>query len=160
MTDEQRKLVTDSLWVVNTALKEQGVGKDKDLKQDALLWLCQCAQRFDASRGVKWTTYAYSSVFLRIKRLRDISEHKAEMRKRYEHRVCATIEDDEKSDGNYDAHIEYRRIYEKCDEREKIVLDLRYAGYTWEETAKRLGLSYKQVHSVWDKIREKAKEVL
>ena len=73
LTDEQRKRVEQSAWIVNSVLKEQQLSYDEDLRQEGLLWLCKCAQRFDPTRGVKWSTYAYGSVFLRVKRLHDIA---------------------------------------------------------------------------------------
>lgn len=60
-----------------------------DLKQEAALWLCKCAQRFDPARGVKWSTYAYRSVYLRIKRLHDI--RRINEAKRYDYE-CKTAE--------------------------------------------------------------------
>lgn len=155
MTDEQRKRVADSLWVVNTALKEQGLGRDKDLKQDALLWLCKCAQRFDATRGVKWTTYAYLSVYLRIKRLNDNARRKEALERQYEANAPTSDNEDE-----HFARVEYQRIYSKCSEREKTVLDLRYAGYTWNEVSERLNCTHKKAREIWDSIREKAKEIV
>ena len=36
LSDEQRETIENSLWVVNTALKNQGLSSDEDLRQSAI----------------------------------------------------------------------------------------------------------------------------
>ena len=67
LTEEQQKLVEDSLWVVELALKRLSLLNNNDLRQQARLYLCKLVSRFDASKGVKWSTYAYKSIYFHIK---------------------------------------------------------------------------------------------
>jgi len=64
MTVEQQKQIEDSLWVVDAVLKRLKRQGDEDLRQDLFLYMCKCIQRFDVSRGTKWTSYAYESLYL------------------------------------------------------------------------------------------------
>src|SRR5574344_1642765 len=68
LTAEQQNIIENSIWVVNTALKRQGLTYNKDLRQSAIVYMCECLTRFDPSRNIKWTTYAYKNVYLFIKR--------------------------------------------------------------------------------------------
>lgn len=67
LTESQKKTVEDSLWIVNAVLKRQGIADD-DIRQSANVYLCRCIVRYDESKGVKWTTFAYKNVYLYIKR--------------------------------------------------------------------------------------------
>ena len=68
LSDEQRDTIEDSVWVVNTVLKKQGLENDEDMRQSALLYMCKCIQRFDPSKNIKWTTFAYKNIYLFVKR--------------------------------------------------------------------------------------------
>ena len=39
LTKEQQNIIENSIWVVNTALKKQGLQKDSDLRQNEILYL-------------------------------------------------------------------------------------------------------------------------
>ena len=68
LTAIQQKEIEDSEWVVNTALKRQGLSCNEDLRQSAILYMCECLLRYDPTKGIKWTTFAYKNVYLFIKR--------------------------------------------------------------------------------------------
>lgn len=154
LTDEQRKRVEWSAWIVNTVLKEQGLSWDMDLKQEAALWLCKCAQRFDPARGVKWSTYAYRSVYLRIKRLHDI--RRINEAKRYDYE-CKTAEVGFSIEDGSAARIMCEKIAQLCDEQELSVLRYRYEGYTWDEVTRLMRLSHCKVAQLWKSICAKAR---
>ena len=69
MTKEQQQMVLDSSWVVNTALQRLGVKHDEDLIQEGNFYLCKCSQNFNKEKNVLWSTYAYKSVYLYLKRV-------------------------------------------------------------------------------------------
>lgn len=138
LSDEQRKIIEDSLWVVNTALKKQHLQYDDDMRQSAILYMCKCIERFDPSKNIKWTTYAYKNVYLFIKRTH----------KKQQERLFYEVDD-------YDTNIkemvytekynEYTRdeqtysvamIKSICTEEEKKIVDLRVEGYSRAEIGK------------------------
>ena len=47
LTAIQQKEIEDSVWVVNTALKRQGLSCNEDLRQSAILYMCECLLRYD-----------------------------------------------------------------------------------------------------------------
>ena len=53
---------------INTALKKQGLQENEDLRQSAILYMCKCLERFDPTKNIKWTTFAYKNIYLYIKR--------------------------------------------------------------------------------------------
>lgn len=73
LSAEQQKTIQESLWVVNTVLKDLGLQQDEDLRQDANLYLCRCLERFNPSHNVKWTTYAYKNILMFVKRKSQIT---------------------------------------------------------------------------------------
>lgn len=62
LSNNEKEIIQNSLWVVNSALKSLKLDKDSDLRQDCILYMCRCLKRYDKSKGVKWTTYAYKCV--------------------------------------------------------------------------------------------------
>jgi len=161
LNDEQRKMVEESIWVVNTALKKQGLECDKDLKQDALLCMCQCAERFDASKGIKWTTYAYKNVYLYIKRTHAKQNKKS----------APLIKQDLFDMGDNIDGIQGVNIYDDpkyrldgfmgvCSKNEKALLKAKLRGYTLPEIAKQLNCSAEKVNITVKSIKEKAREII
>lgn len=158
LTDEQRKRVEQSAWIVNSVLKEQQLSYDEDLRQEGLLWLCKCAQRFDPTRGVKWSTYAYGSVFLRVKRLHDIARIDTAKYACYIQQSIALL--DRCLFARYTnefAKSKCRRIARECSEDERTVLTCKYLGYTWEETAQLMGKKHRDVTKIWKEICARAR---
>lgn len=148
MTPQQQQKVIDSMWIVNTVLKRQGID-DEDLKQDAILYLCKTLERFDAEVGVKWETYAYKNVYLYIKRqkLRQIKVNS---------RYCNEI-----IIGRvYEPSLEYMSLKRVCSDNASKLLDLRLQGYTNREAQKIMKVSGKTVLVLNREIKEKAKEIL
>lgn len=152
---EQQSIIENSIWVVNTALKKQGLQYDKDLKQSAILYMCECLERFDQSKKIKWSTYAYKTVFLYIKRT-----HAKEMKK------CSFVVNDEistlqlpnKTDDNLHGDMIIDSIKELCNPAEIKVLELRDYGYKIAEISKILGCSVSKINSYISTIKEKARK--
>ena len=167
LNDEQRQMVESSIWVVNTALKKQGLEKNKDLKQDALLYMCQCAERFDASKGVKWTTYAYKNIYLFIKRT-----HAHEMKK-----SAPIIDFDlfDVSDGLLDLNedlldeinkepmynnpkYKLENVMQNCSPQERVVLKQRLKGYTQPEIAEQMGCNLSKINLYMKNIQQRERD--
>lgn len=157
LNDEQRQMVESSIWVVNTALKKQGLECDKDLKQDALLCMCQCAERFDASKGIKWTTYAYKNVYLYIKRTHAKQTQKS----------APLIKQDLFDMGDRIENIQGEDMYDRakykldgfmavCDNNERALLKAKLYGATHREVAKSLGCSAEKINITIKNIKDKA----
>ena len=62
LSNKEKEIIQNSLWVVNSALKSLKLERDKDLRQDCILYMCHCLKRYDKSKGVKWTTYAFKCI--------------------------------------------------------------------------------------------------
>lgn len=158
---EQQKTIENSIWVVNTALKRQGLQADEDLRQSAILYMCKCLESFDPTKSIKWTTYAYKSVFLFIRRT-----HKKEMS-----RTARLIADDVfdikeplklpleqplmENRGKY----RVEQIKAVLTPKERGIIDLKLQGYKFAEIGEVMGWSISKVNNCMRTIKEKAREV-
>ena len=157
---EQQNTIENSIWVVNTALKNQGLSADEDMRQDAILYMCKCIQRFDPSRNIKWTTYAYRNVYLYIK-----LKHKRQMAK-LSYQTCREdiytaqpaempIEEEEIID---EKKMLVEQIRSLCNAKERQVIDLTLQGYSRSEIGQIMGRSVAQVKAYKRSIKDKARE--
>ena len=156
---EQQKTIQESIWIVNTVLKAQKLSHDEDLRQSAILYMCKVIDRFDPSKGVKWETYAYKTMYLFVKRkhLKDIRKkfweidnEKATIIADY---MC--IEEPELCD---DSKYMVERIKSLCTPKERQYLDLRLQGYKIAEIKQLMNVSQRQVGVFHQKIVNKARE--
>ena len=159
LSREQQDIIENSIWVVNTALKKQGLQADEDLRQSAILYMCKCLERFDPNKNIKWTTYAYKNVYLFIKR-----NHLKEFRAN-SHIIPDDIfnlvepiheEDCFAIDGSSPTIL---AIKEQCTEEECQVLDLKLQGYKGAEISQIMRCSTSKVTCCMQSIKEKAKEI-
>lgn len=74
LTLEQQKLVEDNHNLIYSLLKAMSVSAD-DYYDVAAIGLCQAAALFDASKGLKFSTYAYTA--MRNEVLKEIRKDKA-----------------------------------------------------------------------------------
>ena len=161
LNDEQRKMVESSVWVVNTALKKQGLEKNKDLKQDALLYMCKCAERFDKTQGVKWTTYAYKNVYLYIKRKNakdtwrtnfiigdDIFEMKDFFVDRFEEEMFDSPQ------------LQLEEFMKHCSSQEQEIIQKKVQGYTSLEIAIQTNATKSQIDNQIRNIQQKGQEIV
>ena len=152
LTQQQQDEIERSLWIVNTALKKQNLERDKDLRQDAIIHLCKCITRFDPKQGVKWTTYAYKSTYLFIKRThakRAIKEDLCDIEDMWEF-----IGDNGSSQ---DAKIFIEILKEQCSPLERKVLEYKLDGYYFNEIKRFLALKRTAIKNCKKSITEKAK---
>ena len=78
LTGEQQRIIEDSLWIVGAVGKRLRV-KDEDARSEAVLYMIQCLDRFDPSKGVKWETYAYKNVYLYMSRTMKTKQEKEKL---------------------------------------------------------------------------------
>lgn len=157
LTEQQKEIIQNSLWIVNTVLKKQNLQHNNDWRQSALLYLCKCLERFDATKGVKWETYAYKNVFLYLKRQVYRTQDKTSISN---DALFMTISEQyymESEDTSYKELYTY--VYNTyCDTIERQVLDLRLQGYTLKEVAKIMGLSFGKLTHICSAIKRKFEE--
>lgn len=152
LDDKQRQVVENSAWIVNTVLQRQGLSFDEDLRQEAYLHLCRCVTRFDESRGIKWDTYAYSSLFLHIKKIngrkwRD-SKRNETSRKSLDNKAEFPIDE-------CLAVVTVDRIMTACSDDECLLLDCMYNEMRYDEIAKLLNCTMREVSKRWKALRQK-----
>lgn len=153
LSAEQQSIIENSLWVVNTALKNQGLSADEDLRQSAILYMCGCLERFDANRKAKWTTFAYRNVYLYIKRT-----HAQEVKKRDKEihddvLYLSQASDDPTSDFR-GSDIDFIKDY--CSPEEKQIINLKLQGYKNAEISKQMGCSVSRISRSMKSIKLKA----
>lgn len=163
LTEAQKQTIENSLWIVNSVLKKQGIEANADMRQLAEICLIESISRFDESKGVKWTTYAYKTVFLYIKRTyaRDCKR---------ENRLVSIEEIRVKGDS---VHLtgEIERISDEKSELvqlalktltplERRILSLKTQGYKQQEIKQKCKCPLKTIQEGFKAIKEKFKEVL
>lgn len=155
LTLSQKETIEDSIWVVNTALKRQGLENDKDLKQSAILYMCKCLLRFDPSKNVRWTTFAYQNVYLYIKRT-----HRKETVKN-SYIVNENIDKYEEiipdSEQAHNEHHFVAKLLERCNEEEKKIIKYKMQGYTNTQISKMANISITHINTCYKRIKNKAK---
>lgn len=154
LTAIQQKEIEESVWVVNTALKRQGLSCNEDLRQSAILYMCECLLRYDPTKGIKWTTFAYKNVYLFIKR----TYKKENKRTQYE---CDCDDDlmligvpiEQKQDA-----LVVKDIMALCTPTEQKILMLKLQGYKHEEIGLKLHCSISKINNYMQSIRAKTRE--
>lgn len=154
LTAEQQNIIENSIWVVNTALKRQGLTYNEDLRQSAIVYMCECLMRFDPSKNIKWTTYAYKNVYLFIKRT-----HKKECLKDNMEIGDDVVNIDTTADPvEYDENILLvQNIFDLCTPYEKKILQLKMEGYKHGEISVILHCSISKINNYMQSIKEKTK---
>lgn len=154
LSDEQRETIENSLWVVNTALKNQGLSSDEDLRQSAILYMCTCLERYDERKHAKWTTYAYKSVYFYIKRLHN-KEIKTSNRQAPLD-LAPALKDAEMID---ESIIIINKIKGRCEPVERQIIDLKLQGYDSKAIGAIIGCSNNTVIKHFRTVKEKAQAV-
>lgn len=152
MTADQKQMITDSLWVVNTLLIRYNRSNDRDLRQEAITYMCGCMQRFDPTRHIKWETYAFTSINLFLRRTISRTREKEKYTTYYDHTVIETVADKHNTKTNEMLAL----IYNGSTEKERRILDLLYQGYSRNEIATKLQLNISEVFRTIKKIKERA----
>lgn len=156
LTEEQQKIIENSLWVVNDALKKLNLQHDNDLRQDMILYMCKCLERFDATKGAKWETYAYKNIYFRIKRLRQLRYNKTNnVVLIYEETALDLLERPTESEVELEEYID--RINRECNEHELLLIRYVSQGFTHQQIADKLGYSCTKVNKEIGDLRKKMK---
>lgn len=158
LTAEQRKTVEESIWIVNTVLKKLGLQTDDDMRQTALLYMCSCIQRFDNTRGVKWSTFAYKSIYLYVVREKQTQRKKdAQL---VEESKMFYMSDNYETQYKLDNSCQIQSIISPCTSLEKQVATLLSQGYTINEIATALKTGETKVRHIKKSLRYKIKSRL
>lgn len=157
LNKEQQEIIENSLWVVNAVLEAQKLQNDEDMRQIACLYLCKCIERFNPEYNVKWTTYAYKSVFLYIRRVY-ARQKKRENKIIVDEEVYKTVRSPRDLEGEVHTQILLTEIKSTCSEKEKEILKLLGEGYLQYEIAEMLQISRKEIHLFLERIRNNFKK--
>ena len=154
----QQKDVEDSLWVVNSALKQQGLSNNEDLRQSAILYMCECRLRFDPQKHIMWTTFAYRNVYLFIKRMA------CKERKKQSNIINKDIFDMEDyfkvEKPKTSSVATYQLIIKSCGKEDAKILKLIEQGYSQVEISKILNCSQSRVYKRFRRIKENVKKMI
>jgi len=162
LTAHQQEIIENSIWVVNTALKNQGLAlspKTEDLRQSAILYMCEALQRFDPNRKIKWETFAYKNVYLFIKRKHIKEVKKLMLEADYEDLYLqpAPMPLDGLEEYDESKH-RVAQIMSVCTPDERLYLNLKLKGYKREEIGKQTGFSQGYIRKCHERIKQKAQE--
>lgn len=159
LTKQQQDIIENSIWVVNTALKKQGLQADEDLRQSAILYMCKCLERFDPTKNIKWTTFAYKNIYLFIKRT-----HAKQLKK-----DSYIVDGDvlylmnQISDNNFNKRSDFKHqidlIKANCTIDECNLIDLKLKGYKITEIAQIMKCSTSKTINCMHTIKEKTMEM-
>lgn len=154
LSAEQQKAIEDSLWVVNTVLKELGLQNNEDLRQEANLYLCKRIGNFDPARKTKWTTYAYK---ITTRYVKTIERRQSEKARHYlDFSSFADNTDDlvvaQQSMVAVPSHC---LILKDCTDEEKRIIQLKLKGYKNYEIGQIQGQSSRHIGEKLKIIREK-----
>ena len=156
LREEQRNEIEKSLWVVNAVLKKHGLQADDDMRSFAYYELCRCITRFDPSRAVKWTTFAYRSLFLAVTRERE--------RIRIEQSHFVNTENiyyiKEQDEQEMIDDIMFCDALKVLTEHEKKIVEMLCLRRTYKEIADALKQSEKQTRDEIKIVKEKLKKSL
>lgn len=139
LNEEQKKIIEESMWVINAVLKAYNLSHDEDMRQSAILYMCECIERFDPSKA-KFTTYAFKNISLFVRRKK---------------KNAPTIEVCDKSTEAPD--ISVKAFYETLTDEEAELLRYKYIGYQRREILQKMTLSPKRYTTILKAIKEKAK---
>lgn len=143
--------------MVNTALKRQGLQGNEDLRQSAILYMCECLKRFDPALNIQWTTFAYKNIFFYIKRKN--SKEKQKQARIISEDIFDLKFDIVRAEINKDAKYIVEDIKSVLTPIERQIIDLKLQGYSAFEIGEKLRYSTSRINCFIRQIKEKAKEL-
>jgi RNA polymerase sigma factor (sigma-70 family) len=163
LSKNEQEIVTKSLWVVNTAFKKLGlpIKENEDLRQDAILYMCKCVQRYDKLKDTKIETYLFKNIYLYIKRQYYKEKRKQIMIKDIDIASLSTSlkEPPQATKDQNESKYLIKQIKAILTPFESLIIDYKLKGYTCPEISK---LTKKSVHIINNhvkKIKSKAREL-
>lgn len=157
LTTEQQELVENGLWVVNAVLKRLNQRGNEDLRQEAMLYLCELATKWNVAKGRKWTSYAYQRVYffaLHGAQKGNTIRQREELRSVLPDSIAPSLDDD----ARYAVEI-VEELYKRLNEVQREVLYLRVQGCTHKDISAKLGISYKRVTQIETEIKHAAEKL-
>lgn len=153
LNEEQRELVVSNMGIVYKAAIDRGKYNDPDAIQWGFLGLCKAAERFDPTKGVKFSTYAYNYVKWSLNGPYSETKHSSRVSNgdvvhlegvfRYD-----LIEAEES------AKERLRDVMLSSDELDRKILKLMYFGYSRYQITRRTGISYRRLEKELIKVKE------
>ena len=160
LSAEQQRIIENSLWVVNTVLKEQRLQADEDLRQSALCYLCDCINRFDESTHTKWTTYAYKTVYMFVKRYRKRNQQYPSNVSTFSDMGETFVAENQSAvspQRKIDNACLLKNLYAVCTPEEIEILELKRQGYKLVEIKAMTNRSVRQLSYIIGAIKQKAR---
>lgn len=153
LTESEKEIVLNSLWVVNSVLKELGESSNQDLRQFGIMYMCQCLKRYDSSKGCKWTSFAYNSLMFKVKQKRDkeYNRHKNLVSDTELYSLSSPFDEDRAN-----AVAVLNQIKELLTDKELTVVEQKLKGYSLTDIAKQMGISRTYIGKLWRSIKDKA----
>lgn len=156
LNERQKQIIENSMWVINTIVKDLKQQHNEDLRQDLILYMCQLLDRYDPNMQTKWTTYAYKNIYLHARTLLRIEQEKqsktiyVEEPKYYKEQKQSHTKLDER----------IKNLYEKCTPKEKKVIIAYLEGYcTYQQVEQELCIGHGTMCRLMQSIREKTNEL-
>lgn len=156
LNEEQQQIIENSLWVVNTVLKELGLSGNEDLRQEGILYMCKKLETFDPTRGILFTTYAYKNVFLRLRSLNAKQCLKNSVLDELPPDNSHKVLESKNEETSINAKLLLEEIANVCTPKEKQVLALKGCGFTHNEIGEKLGCTQCSVNKTVTRIRKKS----
>ena len=151
LTQQQQEIIGNSIWIVDTVLRRAGLERDADLRQDAILYMCNCLLRYDSSKNAKWETYAYANISLYVKRVS--AKERLRKSKNVPLSKCAPITSTEQTDKNSCC-----LLLPFCSMQERQIISLIAKGYRYTEVRNALNISQRKLRRILNNIKYKVKE--
>ena len=160
LTKEQQDVIENSLWIVNTALKKQGLQNDEDLRQSAILYMCTCIERFDPSKNVEWSTFAYKNVYLYLKRFNKKERQNVERILLEDNLFYLSDQNESPKIKDFDNSVDKLEALKNfCTIEERRCIDLKLAGYKFSEIGALMNCSVSKIMSCMRSVETKARKI-
>lgn len=178
LNDEQRKFVEENYNMVYSCMFKMGFTEDQveEYHGAAAIGLCRAAMTYDPAKS-KFSTYAYrcirNAIFVEMRR--GVSIDKKQKTLRLDDKAISSndkytlqetlpaidqdlirVEEDRFKDSSI--YKAYNKVIQKYDPKRQDMINLHIAGMTFEQIAKRYGVSRQRVGQVWIKFRKKIEE--
>lgn len=171
LNDEQRKLVEQNHNLIYSAMRKFGVRNEKfdDYYDVAAIGLCKAAIYYDESKNTTLSTLVYSCVQNELyKQFRSEKSASNQFNKHVlsynilcntDTNFKSTMEDVLLVDKNFEKNLITMLLFkdrmDTLKNKDKQMIDLRMSGYTYDEIAKRFGVTRQAVQQKMNRLKAK-----
>jgi len=149
---DKQKLVLENLNLVyHLANKRDKYRNDEDAIQYGMLGLCQAADRFDPSKGIKFSTFAYSYVVHWLDGEYSDIKYKAN---KYRLVNIEEVENSLRRENDLESLLEFDMLINSVNLKLRNILILMFEGYTQKEIADKLGVTKQYINNMIKKFKE------